>query len=94
METPIPFTLTDPITTLDLAGFAAVIIAAGFRPNYDWIDFPVFDEIGYPVTTDGAVTSVPGLYFCGVHFMLRRRSGFLFGVGDDAETVAELIARR
>jgi putative flavoprotein involved in K+ transport len=94
MGAPTPFSVTDPITKLDLAGFAAVIIAAGFRPNYDWIDFPVFDEIGYPVTSDGAVTSVPGLYFCGVHFMRRRRSGFLFGVGDDAEAVATVIAHR
>ena len=94
MATPTPFAIADPITHLDLAGFAAVIIAAGFRPNYDWINFPVFDEIGYPVTSDGAAALVPGLYFCGVHFMRRRRSGFLFGVGDDAETVAEAIARQ
>ena len=94
MATPTPFAIADPITHLDLAGFAAVIIAAGFRPNYDWINFPVFDEIGYPVTSDGAAAFGPGLYFCGVHFMRRRRSGFLFGVGDDAETVAEAIARQ
>ena len=92
MTTPAPFANPDPITNLDLRDFAAVIIAAGFRPKYDWIDFPIFDDIGYPVTIDGAVNSVPGLYFCGVHFMRRRRSGFLFGVGDDAEIVAAAIA--
>ncbi|MDQ4213687.1 NAD(P)-binding domain-containing protein [Microbacterium sp. ASV81] len=91
---PDPFVPADPIASLDLSGFAAVILAAGFRPDYSWIDFPVFDEIGYPVTSAGAVVDVPGLYFCGVHFMTRRRSGFLFGVGDDAEAVAEAITTR
>jgi putative flavoprotein involved in K+ transport len=94
MAEPEPFVSGEQLTSLDLSDFAAVILAAGFRPDYSWIDFPIFDDIGYPVTSGGAVTAVPGLYFCGVHFMTRRRSGFLYGVGDDAEVVAESIAMR
>ncbi|MDL9978474.1 NAD(P)-binding domain-containing protein [Microbacterium sp. ASV49] len=89
-----PFPDVEPITTLDLSGFGAVIVATGFRPDYGWIDFPVFDEVGYPITVEGAVPDVPGLYFCGVHFMTRRRSGFLYGVGEDAASVAEAISLR
>jgi putative flavoprotein involved in K+ transport len=35
---------------------------------------------------------VPGLYFCGVHFMRKRKSSLLFGVGEDATVVAGQIA--
>jgi putative flavoprotein involved in K+ transport len=35
---------------------------------------------------------VPGLFFCGVHFLRKRRSSVLFGVGEDAAIVAQSIA--
>ena len=79
------------VRTRDLA---AVVLAAGYRPDYSWIDAPVCDELGFPVTRDGASIAVPGLYFCGVHFMRTRASGILFGVGRDAAVVAEQIAGR
>jgi hypothetical protein len=56
-----------PIRELDLRTFGAVIYTAGFRTNYQWIDAPVTDKFGFPHTTDGASTVLPGLYFCGVH---------------------------
>ena len=54
--------------------------------------FPVCDEMGYPVTDRGA-TSVPGLYFMGLNWMVKRKSGLLCGVGEDARHVAAHIAR-
>jgi putative flavoprotein involved in K+ transport len=92
LEIPEPFTYT-PITELDLRGFGAVIFTAGFRPNFGWIDPLPTDPLGFPVTVDGASPDLPGLYFCGLHFMRVRRSGTLFGVGPHAELVAEAIAR-
>ncbi|MDE0809199.1 MAG: NAD(P)-binding domain-containing protein, partial [Alphaproteobacteria bacterium] len=52
------------IRDLDLveAGIGTVIWATGFAFDFSWIDAPVFDEFGYPITNRGA-TSVPGLYF-------------------------------
>jgi putative flavoprotein involved in K+ transport len=35
---------------------------------------------------------VPGLYFLGVHFLRKRKSSLLIGVGEDAAIVAEQIA--
>jgi putative flavoprotein involved in K+ transport len=35
---------------------------------------------------------VPGLYFCGVHFLRKRKSSLMFGVGEDASVVAQSIA--
>jgi putative flavoprotein involved in K+ transport len=41
---------------------------------------------------DGASPVVPGLFFCGVHFMRTRRSALMFGVGQDAAVVARGVA--
>jgi putative flavoprotein involved in K+ transport len=88
---PAPFRYK-PIRELDLRGFGTVINTTGFRADYQWIDAPVTDELGFPRTINGASTDLPGLYFCGVHFLRTRRSSLLFGVGDDAEVVARHIA--
>jgi putative flavoprotein involved in K+ transport len=43
---------------------------------------------------DGASTAVPGLYFCGVHFLRKRKSSLLVGVGEDAAIVAPKLAEQ
>jgi putative flavoprotein involved in K+ transport len=50
------------------------------------------DAQGFPVHDDGESTVSPGLHFVGVHFLRRRRSSLLFGVGDDATATATRIA--
>lgn len=93
LPTPDPFRYR-PIEEIDLHGLGAVIFTSGFRPDYSWIDFDITDPLGFPITQDGRSTTVPGLYFCGVHFMRIRRSAFLFGIGDDATVVADQLATR
>jgi putative flavoprotein involved in K+ transport len=79
-------------TELDLAreGIGTVIWTSGYRPEYGWVEVPVFDDMGFPIQTDGA-TSVPGLYFVGVHWMRKQKSAILAGVGEDAEIVARQV---
>ena len=79
--------------SIDLADedVTAIVWATGFAYDFSWIDFPVCDAMGYPVTDRGA-TSVPGLYFVGLNWMVTRKSGLLYGVGDDARHVASHIA--
>jgi putative flavoprotein involved in K+ transport len=90
---PPPFHANPPLE-LDLVGISAVIFTTGFRPDYGhWVRFPAFDAMGFPITDNGASTVVPGLYFCGVHFLRKRQSAVLFGVGEDAAIVAESIVR-
>jgi putative flavoprotein involved in K+ transport len=90
---PPPFH-ADPPLELDLNGFGVAIFTSGFRPDYgQWVRFPAFDAMGFPLTDDGASTVVPGLFFCGVHFLRKRKSSVLFGVGEDAAIVAQSIAR-
>jgi putative flavoprotein involved in K+ transport len=90
---PPPFH-ADPPLELDLNGFGVVIFTSGFRPDYEqWMRFPAFDAMGFPLTDNGASTVVPGLFFCGVHFLRKRKSSVLFGVGEDAAIVAQSVAR-
>jgi putative flavoprotein involved in K+ transport len=62
-------------------------------PNYArWVRFPAFDATGFPLTDNGASTVVPGLFFCGVHFLRKPKSSTLFCVGEDAAIVAHSVA--
>jgi putative flavoprotein involved in K+ transport len=71
----------------------AVIWATGFRPDYSWIDLPVFDPDGRLRHRRG-VTDVPGLHFLGLTWQHTRGSALLGWVKDDAEFIAERIAAR
>ena len=79
---------------MDLSELGALIFAGGFRPDYSsWLPWPeAFDEFGFPFHEDGASTVVPGLYFVGVHFLRKRKSSTLVGVGEDAGVVAGQIS--
>ena len=92
MRNPTPFDGRAP-TNIDVGDLGAVIFTSGFRPdNASWVHFSAFDEMGFPIHADGASTIVPGLYFCGVHFLRKRKSSLLIGVGEDAAIVTSKIA--
>ena len=95
--TPPTFDMPTPLriktrTELDVAqdGIASVIWTSGYRPDYGWVKLPVFDGMGFPEQRDGC-TTVPGLYFMGVHWMRKNKSPILYGVGEDAGVVAQHI---
>jgi putative flavoprotein involved in K+ transport len=69
----------------------AVIWATGYRPDYSWIDLPVFDDDGRLRHRRG-VTEVPGLYFLGLTWQHTRGSALLGWVKDDAKFIAGQIA--
>jgi hypothetical protein len=53
----------------DESGAAATIVwATGYGYDYGWARIPVFDARGRPAQQRG-VTTVPGLYFLGLHWM-------------------------
>jgi putative flavoprotein involved in K+ transport len=72
---------------------ANVIWCTGFRPDFSWIDLPVFGETE-PNHHRGVVPNEPGLYFVGLFFLYAMSSGFLRGVSRDAEHVVKHIASR
>jgi len=73
---------------------ANVVWCTGFTRGLDWIELPIFDELGEPRYTSGVVTEQPGLYFVGQHFLHAASSGMIHGVGRDAARIAETIRAR
>jgi cation diffusion facilitator CzcD-associated flavoprotein CzcO len=97
LEIPDPGPIdTDTPELLDLTGFGAVVFTAGFRPDYgSWVHCPgAFDELGFPIHRECASTAAPGLFFVGVHFLRKRKSSLLIGVGEDAAIAARQVAER
>lgn len=80
-------------TILDLAelGISNVIWASGFRLDFSWIGLELATVDGYPKQVQG-VTDHPGLYFLGLQLMHTRKSGLIFGVGEDAAHVVSVLA--
>lgn len=91
LEMPPPLRL-EPRTEVDITEdeIGSVIWTSGYRPDYRWVRFPIFDDMGFPFQVDGH-TEVPGLYFMGVHFQRKAQSAVIYGVREDAEIVAEHI---
>ena len=69
-----------------------VIWCTGFRPDFRWIDLPVFGESGEPMHERGVVESEPGLYFVGRFFQFGFTSSLIGGVGRDAKHIAQHLA--
>jgi putative flavoprotein involved in K+ transport len=69
------------------AGIKTVIWAAGFRPDYSYLEVPVLDRKGR-VRHDGGVVDAPGMYLLGLPFLRRRKSTLIDGAADDARDLA------
>ena len=80
------------IGELDLAasGIRSVIWAIGYTFDFSMVKFPVFDEDGYPIQKRG-LTKQPGLYFVGLPWLHKQKSGLLAGVAEDAAHIARSI---
>ena len=92
LDEPDPFDASAP-QSLALDRVGAVVFTSGFRPDYaSWLPPAAFDELGFPLHEDGESTAVPGLFFVGTHFLRKRKSSLLLGVGEDAAIVARRIA--
>jgi putative flavoprotein involved in K+ transport len=80
---------------LDLAsaGIRSLVWCIGFRPNFRWLDAPVFNGAGAPVHERG-VTGEEGVSFIGLPWLNTWGSGRFGAVGRDAEYVVDRIAER
>lgn len=73
---------------------ANVIWCTGFRPNFSWIDLPIFGGKENPKEPEhdrGIVPGEPGLYFVGLLFLYALSSSIITGVGRDAKRIVEHI---
>ncbi len=82
------------ITTLNLEehGIRSIVWTTGFSPDYSYLKLPVFDPNGKPKHRRG-VTEVPGVYFVGLPWLSKRKSGIICGIDEDARMVVEMITR-
>ena len=82
-----------PELDLKASGISTVVWAMGYSFDFGLVKLPLLDRDGYPIQKRG-VTAYEGLYFLGMPWLHKRKSGILFGVGDDAAYLAERIAAR
>ena len=82
-----------PPISLDLkrGEIRTLVWATGYRPDFSWLDVPVFDRKGR-IRHDGGVVDSPGMYLMGAQFLLRRKSALIDGAGDDARELSAHIA--
>jgi putative flavoprotein involved in K+ transport len=76
---------------------ANVIWCTGYRPDFSWIDLPIFDgqaQPKEPVHDRGVVPDAPGLYFVGLTFLYSLTSSLFTGVGRDARYVVDHLTSR
>jgi putative flavoprotein involved in K+ transport len=80
----------EPGIELDLrsTNITSVIWCTGYGFDFGWVGLPIVDDRGIPVQHRG-VTCEPGVYFLGLHWMHKFKSGTLWGVGEDAAYLAE-----
>lgn len=81
------------ITNLSLqaAGITTIIWALGYQIDFSLVRLPIFDSYGFPIQQP-SITSHPGLFFVGLPWLPKFKSGHLFGVGEDACFIATTIA--
>ncbi len=68
-----------------------VVWATGMRPDYRWLQVPVFDRKG-ALKHDRGVVDAPGLYVLGLPFLRRRKSSFMHGAEDDVRELGTHLA--
>lgn len=66
---------------------ANVLWCTGFRPDFAWIDLPIFGDDGFPKEERGVVTEMPGIGFVGLPFQFGFTSMLVVGAGPDASHV-------
>jgi len=80
-----------PPLTIKLDEFRTVVWACGFRPDFSFLQVPVFDFKGR-IRHDGGVVQAPGLYVIGLSFLRRRKSTLIDGAHNDAPDVCDRLA--
>jgi putative flavoprotein involved in K+ transport len=92
-ERPAPTVVPASPLGLDLRSgeIASVVWATGIKPDFSWLDAPVFDHRGR-LRHEGGVVDCPGLYAVGLPVLRRRRSSYIDGAARDAEELTAHLA--
>ena len=79
-------------TTLNLEDhdISAIIWSTGFDGDFKYLKLPVFNENGALIHNEG-ITEITGLYFVGLPWLRKRKSGLIYGIEEDAEIICQKI---
>jgi putative flavoprotein involved in K+ transport len=77
----------------ELSGITNVIWGTSYAFDFSLVRLPVLDKDGFPVQRSG-VTKYPGLYFVGLPWLPKAKSGLLYGVGETARHIAQDVIAR
>ena len=88
-----PDCLKKPIRQVDIdkADLRTIIWATGYKQDFGWLAVDCFDKQGRPDHVRG-VSRADGVYFLGLPWLSMRGSSFIWGVWEDAGTIAKHIA--
>ena len=88
-----PDCLKKPIRQVDIdkADLRTIIWATGYKQDFGWLAVDCFDKQGRPDHVRG-VSRADGVYFLGLPWLSMRGSSFIWGVWEDAGTIANHIA--
>jgi putative flavoprotein involved in K+ transport len=88
------FMCANDINSLDLENenIASIIWATGYKPNFEYIKLPVFNTDNSLLQLQG-LTNIQGLYFLGLPWLHKRKSGIILGIKEDAEFILATIIK-
>jgi putative flavoprotein involved in K+ transport len=80
------------MTSIDLQkeGIRSIVWATGFSSDLSYLKDRVVDAGGRPVHRNG-ISGVAGLYFLGLPWLRKRKSGTIPGIAEDAAFIAERL---
>jgi len=78
---------------LNSSRISTIIWANGYNFDFSLVKLPIRDGDGFPIQNRG-ITEFQGLYFIGLPWLNKQKSGLLIGVGESAEFIADDIASR
>lgn len=81
-----------PVLDLAAHNIHTIIWACGYTME-SLVKLPVMDSYGFPITNRG-VTQFPGLFFLGMPWMNKFKSGLLMGISESAQYLAEVIDQK
>src|SRR5690554_2955687 len=68
-----------------------VLFATGFKPNFDFIQIPEFENDLVQLRKQQGISQVPGLYFLGIPYQRSRSSQLIYGSQRDASFMVKHI---
>jgi putative flavoprotein involved in K+ transport len=83
---------TSSVTILNLKenNITSIIWTTGFIGDFSYLKLPAFNENGMLRHSDG-IADIEGLYFLGLPWLRKRKSGIILGIREDARFIAEKI---